>query len=143
MWFLYIINCYSNRRAVSCTIANVPTPEFQKLWSNLIEFMRLEYDITQYPDVDTAMEPVRGVFITVCLEECTLASVSESLKWTLIVQTAYTRRNLHQPLKGKQLYSALYGVYTEVLHDLTAVPQESTAKGETAKTTITEPLSDE
>jgi hypothetical protein len=50
---------------------------------------------------------------------------------------ADTRRNLHQLLKGKQLYSALYGVYTDVLHDLTAVLKESAAKEETAKTTIT------
>jgi hypothetical protein len=50
-----------------------------------------------------------------------------------------TRRNLHQFLKGKQLYSALHGVYTEVLHDLTAVLKESVAKGETDKTTITAP----
>jgi hypothetical protein len=54
-----------------------------------------------------------------------------------------TRRNLHQLLKGKQLYSALYAVYTEVLHDLTAFLKESTAKEETAKNTITEPLSEE
>jgi hypothetical protein len=37
-----------------------------------------------------------------------------------------------------QLYSALYAVYTEALHDLTAV-----LKGETAKTTITASLSTE
>jgi hypothetical protein len=41
----------------------------------------------------------------------------------------------------KQLYRALCGVYTEVLHDLTAVLKESAAKGETAKTTITAPPS--
>jgi hypothetical protein len=49
----------------------------------------------------------------------------------------HTRRNLQQLLKGKQLYSSLYGVHTEVLHDLTAVLKESAANGETAKTTIT------
>jgi hypothetical protein len=50
---------------------------------------------------------------------------------------ADTRRNGHQLLKGKQLYSALYGVYTKVLHDLRAVLKESAAKGEKTKTTIT------
>jgi hypothetical protein len=49
-----------------------------------------------------------------------------------------TMRNLHQLLKGKHLYSALYGVYTEMLPDLTAVLKASSAKGETAKTTINE-----
>jgi hypothetical protein len=52
-----------------------------------------------------------------------------------------TRRNLHRLLKGKQLYSALYGVYTKALHDLTAVLKQSAAIGETAKTTITTPPS--
>jgi hypothetical protein len=47
---------------------------------------------------------------------------------------AETRRNLHQLLKGKQLYTALYGV----LHDLMADLKESAAKGDTTKTTITE-----
>jgi hypothetical protein len=54
---------------------------------------------------------------------------------------ARTRRNLQQLLKGKQLYSTLYGVYTEVLHDVTAVLEESAAEGETTKTTITAPSS--
>jgi hypothetical protein len=49
---------------------------------------------------------------------------------------ADTKRNLHQLLKGKQLYSALYGVYIEVLHNLMAVLKEGAAKGETAKTRI-------
>jgi hypothetical protein len=54
---------------------------------------------------------------------------------------ADTRRKLHQLLKGKQLNSALYGLHTEVLHDLMAVLQESAVKGETTKATITAPLS--
>jgi hypothetical protein len=52
---------------------------------------------------------------------------------------ADTTRNLHQLQKGKQLYSALLRVYTEVLLDLAAVLKDSAAKGETAKTTITAP----
>jgi hypothetical protein len=65
------------------------------------------------------MEHVRRVLIAIAhLDGCTHASVSESPKWTLIVQNvADTRRNLHQPLKGKQLCSALYGVCTVMLHD--------------------------
>jgi hypothetical protein len=56
---------------------------------------------------------------------------------------ADARRNLHQLLKGKQLYSDLYGVYREVLHDLTVVPIESATKVEAAKTTVTAPPSSE
>jgi hypothetical protein len=54
---------------------------------------------------------------------------------------AEAKRNLHQLLRGKQLYSALSGEYTEVLYDLTAVLKGSAAKGETAKTTIISPPS--
>jgi hypothetical protein len=71
-------------------------------------------------------------------------SVSESPKWTVIIRNmADTRRTLHQLLKGKQLYSSLCGVCTEVLHDLTAVLKKSAARGETAKITITAPPSTE
>jgi hypothetical protein len=52
-----------------------------------------------------------------------------------------TRRNLHRLLKRKQLFSALCGVCTEVIHDLTAILKESAAKEGTAKTTITGPPS--
>jgi hypothetical protein len=51
------------------------------------------------------------------------------------------KRNFHQVLKGKKLHSAIYGVHTEVLHDLTAVLKESGAIRKTAKTTMTAPLS--
>jgi hypothetical protein len=69
------------------------------------------------------MERVREVIIgNARLAGCTPASVGQRPKWTLILQnTAETMRNLHQLLKGKQLYSAVYGAYTEVLHDLMAV----------------------
>jgi hypothetical protein len=48
-------------------------------------------------------------------------------------------RFLHRPCR--ELYGALYGAYTEVLHDLTAVLRGSAANEETAKTTITAPPS--
>jgi hypothetical protein len=79
------------------------------------------------------MECVRGILITIVrLAARTPASVSENLKWNLIVRNmAETRRAPHQ-------YSTLNGVYTEVLRNLTAV-----LKGETAKTITTEPTSNE
>jgi hypothetical protein len=54
-------------------MANVPTLEFQKLWSNLTESQRLKYkdNIQQHPDVDAVMESVRGVLTTIaCLAGC-------------------------------------------------------------------------
>jgi hypothetical protein len=126
-------------------MANVPAAEFQTLWSKLNECLRLEYGniIQQHPGAEAVMERLSGVIVHIAqLAGSTPAAVGESPKWTLIVQSmADTTRNLQQLLKGKHLYSALYGVYTEVLHDLTAVVEESAFKEETPKTTITAPPS--
>jgi hypothetical protein len=125
-------------------MANMLTPEFQKLWSNLIKSLKLEYENTiQHIDADAVMEHVLEVLRAIArLAGCTPASVGESPKWTVIVQNmADTSGNLHQLLKGKQLNRALYRVYTEVLHNLTATLKERVVKGETAKTTITAPPS--
>jgi hypothetical protein len=46
------------------------------------------------------------------------------------VESPLTSRNLNQPLKGKPLYSALNGVYAEVLNDLKVILKESAAKDE-------------
>jgi hypothetical protein len=102
---------------VTHSMANVPSPEFQKLWPNVIESLRLEYGDTtqQYLNTEVVMERVCWVLIAIaCLAECTPASVGESSKWTLIILNMVdTRRNLRQLLKGRQLCSALYGVYTD------------------------------
>jgi hypothetical protein len=104
---------------------NVHTPEFHKLWSYLIKSLRLKYEnsIQQHPDANAVMEHVRGVLTPIArLAGCTPESVGESPKSSLIVQNmADIRRNLHQLLKGKQLYSALHEVYT--VHELTALPK--------------------
>jgi hypothetical protein len=89
------------------------------------------------------MEHVRGILTAISrLTGYTPASVDESPKWAVIVQNmAHIRGILHQVLKGKQIKRTLYGVYTEVLHNLTAVLKESAIKEETTKTTITAPPS--
>jgi hypothetical protein len=47
-------------------MANVPTPEFQKLCSNLTKSLRLEYEnAIQHPDADAVMERVRGVLTAI------------------------------------------------------------------------------
>jgi hypothetical protein len=48
-------------------MANVPSSEFQKLWSNLIEYLRLEHEnlIQQHPGSDAVIELVRGVFTAI------------------------------------------------------------------------------
>jgi hypothetical protein len=99
--------------------------------------------VQQHPDPEAVTECVRGVLIAIArLAGYTPVSVGGCPKCTLIVQNiAETRKNLHQFLTRKQLYSALYRGYTEVLHDLTAVLKVSAAKWETGKITSTEPPS--
>jgi hypothetical protein len=66
-------------------MANVPTPEFQKLWSNLIKPLRLEYEntIQQHSDANSVTEHVCGVLTAIaCLAGCTPISVSKSAKLT-------------------------------------------------------------
>jgi hypothetical protein len=63
------------------------------------------------------------------LAGCTPKSVGESAAWkTIITKAAEARRNLHQVLERKPLYSALHGVYSEVLADLKVVLQQSASK---------------
>jgi hypothetical protein len=55
-------------------MANISTSEFQKIWSNLTEFLRLENENTmqQNPDADAVMEGVQGVLTPIALlAECT------------------------------------------------------------------------
>jgi hypothetical protein len=55
-------------------MVNVFTSELQKIWSNLIEFLRLgnENTVQQNPEADAVMECAYGVLTTIVhLEECT------------------------------------------------------------------------
>jgi hypothetical protein len=86
--------------------------------------------IQKHPDAGGAMEKVHGVLKDIAsLAGCTPTAVGESEKWKeIITKEAETRRNLYQVLQGKPLYSALHGVYSEVLADLKVVLQQSATK---------------
>jgi hypothetical protein len=56
------------------------------------------------------------------LAKCTPAKVRESSQWTSIVSWAEENRaNFCKILRGKPLFSALYGIYTLILIELKAV----------------------
>jgi hypothetical protein len=105
-------------------MACIPAPEFQALWSNQIESLKLEYrnTIDRHPDASNLMERVDVVLREISsLEECTPASVGESTKCKQIIKnSADTGRILHQILQREtnKVYIALHGVYAEVLIDL-------------------------
>jgi hypothetical protein len=68
------------------------------------------------------------------------ASVGGSPNWALSKHGGQQKES-PPASKGKQLYSALYGVYTRLPHNLREILKESAVKGERAKTTITAPPS--
>jgi hypothetical protein len=63
-------------------MANVPTPELQKLWSNLTESLSLKYEniIQQHPEADVVMELVRGVVVTARLAGSIRASIGAKVR---------------------------------------------------------------
>jgi hypothetical protein len=118
-------------------MAEVPTPGFQTLWSYQIESLRVEYrkTIEKHPDAGATMKKVHVVLTDIAsLAGCTPKSVGESAAWkTIITKAAETKRNLHQVLEGNPLYSALHGVYSEVLADLKVVLQQRASKVQRCK----------
>jgi hypothetical protein len=121
-------------------MANAPTPEFQKLWTDQIECLMLECQdaIQKYPDAAGVMERVHRVLVDITnLAGRTPNSVGQSSKWNEIVETAAEEsRNFLQLFFGRPLYSALRGVYAMVLNDLKGVLQESAAKSDAPCTSV-------
>jgi hypothetical protein len=92
--------------------------------------------IQQHPDNDPVMKHVCRVLTTIA---CVSQRKSE-------MDYNHPENGGHQEecpptSERKQLYSALYGMHTEVIHNLMAVLKENAAKGETVKTTLTAPPS--
>jgi hypothetical protein len=132
LWFLYIIVIVIV--VVTSIMANVPTLENQKLFSDLIKSLRFEYEniIQQYPDADAVIECTCGILNCHCPPNGVYHCVS---RLNSVVDSNCPKHGGHEE-KGKQLTSGVYGVYTEVLHNFKAVLEASIAKGVTAKTTI-------
>jgi hypothetical protein len=121
------------QKTITAKMDNVPAPHYQKVWSNLIQNLRREYKnaTVQYPDASGVIDPVHVVPVDIArLAGSTPSSVGDSHPWSeVVLNAAETSRNLHGFLKGKPLYSALYGVYAKVLQDLKTVPRLATAAG--------------
>jgi hypothetical protein len=121
-------------------MANVPAPDFQKIWSNHIASLRREYKdaIQQYPDAGGVMTRVHVLLIDIIhLLGCTPATVGESPQRTNVLNDAETSRN-HELLKGKLLYGALHEVCAEALNDLRVFLEERAAKDETSTNAVKE-----
>jgi hypothetical protein len=81
--------------------------------------------VAKYPDAAPIMEKVHKVLCDiVSIAGCTPANVGRGKEWESIVESAeQDRRQLCDSLKGKLLFSALYGTYTVTLGNLKSVLQ--------------------
>jgi len=110
-------------------MAGVPVSEFEKHWQHECQCLKEEYKdiIKLHPDAADTIEQVYKVLgDIVALAGCTPASVGESEAWSHIVKaTKVDRTEFCRVLSGKQLFSALYGMYSVALNDLKKVLQTS------------------
>jgi hypothetical protein len=100
--------------------------------------------IAKHPDSDGVLQQVYKVLgDLVSLAGCTPTNVGESEQWVHTVNAAITDKiSLSKILKGKSLYSALYGAYTVALtiSELKAILQGSAKKNSPQQATATPQL---
>jgi hypothetical protein len=110
-------------------MAGVPVSEFEKHWQHESQCLKEEYkDIMKlYPDAaDTIGQVYKVLGDIVALADCTPVSIGESEAWSHIVKgTKVDGTEFCKVLSGKQLFSALYGMYSVALNDLKKVLQTS------------------
>jgi hypothetical protein len=95
--------------------------------------------IANYPDSDGVLQQVYKVLgDLVSLAGCTSTNVGESEQWVHTVNAAKNDKiSFSKILKGKSLYSALYGTYTVALSELKAILQGSAKKNSPQPATAT------
>jgi hypothetical protein len=123
-------------RRIRPKIADIPVPECQEFWTDTCNKLTSQYQqlIGQFPDADAQLkQPFRVICDIEEMKWYTPASVGESEQWSSIVSRAEeNRQNLCKVLNGKNLFSALYGMYsyTNALHELKAVLKASNPVGQ-------------
>jgi hypothetical protein len=107
--------------------------EYDRYWKNEYESLRYEskYQIAEAPDAKDVIQCVlKTLSDIVSLASCTPTKVGQGKEWSRIVDTAQEdRTKLCEALRGKRLFSALYGVYCLTLANLKAVLQNSDGRG--------------
>jgi hypothetical protein len=81
-----------------------------------------------YPNATPSIQQLLMVLCDIeNLANSTPISVGESMEWAAIISSAEDNREDYcKVLKGKTLFSALYGTYTVTLHDLKKLQTDST-----------------
>jgi hypothetical protein len=103
-------------------MVGVTVSEFEKHWQHECQCLKEEYKdiIKLHPDAaDTIGQVYKVLGDIVALAGCTPASIGESEAWSHIVKTTKVdMTEFCKVLSGKQLFSALYGMYSVALNDL-------------------------
>jgi hypothetical protein len=97
----------------------------ERYWLQEVKGLQAAYKgiVAQYPDADDVLQQVYRVLgDLVSLAGCTPTNVGESEQWVHTVNAAIADKvSLAKIMKGKSLYSALYGTYTVALSELKAI----------------------
>jgi hypothetical protein len=103
-------------------MAGIPVPTYQQFWTEKRSALKTEYKdiVSADPDVSA---PMHQLFRVLCdiedVASFTPSSVGESEEWAAIVSAAEdNRESFCVALRGKPLFSALYGTYTVTLNEL-------------------------
>jgi hypothetical protein len=121
-------------RRITPKMADIPVPGYQAFWTDTCNKLKSEYQQLrrQFPDADAQLKQLLKVIRDI--EEKTRftpASMGESEQWSTTVSTGEENwQNFRKGLNGKNLSSALYGTYTDALHELKAVLKASTPAGQ-------------
>jgi hypothetical protein len=99
-------------------MAGVPTPAYQQFWTDQRTALKSEYKdiVSSHPDAAVCMQHLHKVLCDIeALAGCTPAAVGESEEWAAVVSTAEdNRESFCKALRGKPLFSALYGTYSQL-----------------------------
>jgi hypothetical protein len=115
-------------------MAGVPTPAYHNFWTDKRSSLKTELIeiIGTHPD---AAAPMQQLYQVSCqiedLASYTPASVGESEEWAAIVSSAEDNSESYcNALRGKLLFSALYGTYTVTLNELKNLLKASSQAGQ-------------
>jgi hypothetical protein len=117
-------------------MASAQRPAYEQFWLREYNSLQSEYKdiINKYPDADKVLGDI------VSLAGCTPSNIGTCSEWSRIVDSAKESRiGLCKCLKGKSLFSALYGTYSVTLSDLKSVLQGSASKPNSSKASATGP----
>jgi hypothetical protein len=106
-------------------MADVPVPGYQTLWKNKLYSLKSEYQtlVQQYPEADAQLKQLLQVLGDIeDVARYITPSVEESAEWSATVNAAEENGASYcKGLRGKPLFSALFGTYTVTLQELEAV----------------------